>query len=280
MDRKPLSDSSSLPMQGLSSAPGRLLAWGGLFRRRECWTLSRRGWMLVLVLTVALLATIRNGAYPFLTVTQRVPADLLVVEGWSPPSTMRQAATEFLQGGYRQMVLIRPVLETGDQYESGRYSGDYMTRMLIADGVPSEKLSTLFPNVARKDRTFHSALSVKQWAEQRGINIKSLDVATLGPHSRRSRLMYEKAFGDGTTVGVIALVSDEYDPRHWWRTSEGVREIIGETIAYGYARLFFIPPAALEAPEGPLLKVPQRFRWNRNAASGPVGCDARRFSVL
>ena len=27
-----------------------------------------------------------------------------------------------------------------------------------------------------------------------------------------------------------------YERRHWWRVSEGVREVLGETIAYIYAR--------------------------------------------
>lgn len=38
--------------------------------------------------------------------------------------------------------------------------------------------------------------------------------------------------------------SHEYDPRHWWRTSEGVRNVVGESIAYLYARFFFRPAAS------------------------------------
>ena len=70
-----------------------------------------------------------------------------------------------------------------------------------------------------------------------------LDLATLGPHARRSRLLYEKAFGPQVKIGIVALVNREYDPAHWWRTSEGVREVIGEGIAYMYARFLFWPGA-------------------------------------
>jgi hypothetical protein len=202
--------------------------------------------MVVLILTVVVLAAVRYGAYPFLTITERVPSSLLVIEGWSPPSTMGQAASEFLHGGYQRTVLIRPVLETGDRYESGRYSGDYMSQMLLGDGVPKEKLATLFPNVARKDRTFHSALVVKQWLKEQGLDVDSLDVATSGPHARRSRLMYQKAFGDDVRIGIIALDAHEYDPKKWWRTSEGVRDVIGESIAYVYARIIFRPPSTVK----------------------------------
>ena len=70
--------------------------------------------------------------------------------------------------------------------------------------------------------------------------MKALNVATVGAHARRSKLLFEKAFGPTTRVGVVALEDPEYDPMHWWRTSEGVREVLGESIAYVYARLFLV----------------------------------------
>ena len=76
--------------------------------------------------------------------------------------------------------------------------------------------------------------------------MKRIDVATVALHARRSRLLYQKAFGSQTEVGIIALDDLTYDPAHWWRYSEGVRETIGESIAYVYARLFFHPPATRE----------------------------------
>ena len=32
----------------------------------------------------------------------------------------------------------------------------------------------------------------------------------------------------------------DYNPKQWWRYSDGVREDIGESIAYIYAKFFFI----------------------------------------
>jgi uncharacterized SAM-binding protein YcdF (DUF218 family) len=65
---------------------------------------------------------------------------------------------------------------------------------------------------------------------------------TGGPHARRSRLMFQKALGKGVIVGVISIPADDYDERHWWHDSQGVRVIIGESLAYAYARLLFYPP--------------------------------------
>ena len=40
----------------------------------------------------------------------------------------------------------------------------------------------------------------------------------------------------------MALEDGQFDWKHWWRTSLGVRTVIGETIAYAYARLLFEAP--------------------------------------
>jgi len=42
-------------------------------------------------------------------------------------------------------------------------------------------------------------------------------------------------------VGIVSIANPDYDSRHWWRYSEGVRDVLGETIAYAYAKIFFHP---------------------------------------
>jgi hypothetical protein len=72
--------------------------------------------------------------------------------------------------------------------------------------------------------------------------VQSINVMTADVHARRTSLLFHEAFGDGVTVGIIAVPNPDYDSRRWWRYSEGVREVIGESIAYGYARFLFAPP--------------------------------------
>jgi hypothetical protein len=220
---------------------GRRIILGGIIDRKERWGLTWRGGFLAAGLVLLLGIAIVKLIHPFLAPTQRVPARLLVIEGWSAPITMKQAAAEFQAGGYEQVVLIRPVLDLSNKYESGRYSADWMARLLVQDGISDDKLTTLCPDVAHKDRTYHSALAVKEWMAAQHLSFDSLDVATEGTHARRSWLLYEKAFGPDMRVGIVAMQTPVYDPKHWWRTSEGVREVIGESIAYLYARFLFWP---------------------------------------
>jgi hypothetical protein len=82
---------------------------------------------------------------------------------------------------------------------------------------------------------------VRDWLRQSDAPITSLDVVTLAAHTRRSRLLYQKAFGDEVNVAAIALEDRTYDPVHWWRSSAGIREIPFEALAYLYVRLLFEP---------------------------------------
>jgi uncharacterized SAM-binding protein YcdF (DUF218 family) len=71
------------------------------------------------------------------------------------------------------------------------------------------------------------------------------NLVSVGPHCRRSRLLFEKALGEAIQVGVVPAPPDDYEPEHWWRTSQGFRTVSGEIIAYAYARLFFNPAEEL-----------------------------------
>ena len=51
------------------------------------------------------------------------------------------------------------------------------------------------------------------------------------------------------TVGMIAVSNADYNPKQWWRYSDVVREVIGESIVYIYAKFFFYPCASLSDKE-------------------------------
>ena len=59
-------------------------------------------------------------------------------------------------------------------------------------------------------------------------------------HKMRSFKFYVVLGGD-VDVGILAIENQEYDPHVWWKTNKGVRAVIGEGIAYLYARFFFWP---------------------------------------
>jgi hypothetical protein len=142
------------------------------------------------------------------------------------------------------VLVVRGIYESADKYESGRYFTDYIANLLVQYGVPEASVHTVFCPVTEKDRTYHSALAIQRWLAEHALAVDALDLATVGPHARRSRLLYKKAFGPKMRIGVIALRDKSYDPTHWWRSSEGIREVPFEAMAYLYVRFFFHPAAS------------------------------------
>ena len=90
-----------------------------------------------------------------------------------------------------------------------------------------------------QDRTFASAVALKHWLRGHGIASAKLNVISKGAHARRTRLLYEKAFGKGSEIGIVAVPDQTYDAKRWWASSEGFRDVIDELVAYVHARLIF-----------------------------------------
>jgi hypothetical protein len=216
-------------------------ALGGILVKRECWTLALRGRIIFLFIAVCAMYVFINGLFPFLALNGPTFGDVMIIEGWVHSDTLQQAANVYLTKRYKEVLVVNGVLATGSKWDSGQYKLDYIKDSLINLGVPKEHIHPVVCEVTRKDRTYFSALAAKNWLEQHEMHAKSIDVATIGPHARRSRLVFQKAFGREAVVGVIALTVNNFDPDHWWQSSEGVREVLFEGFAYLYARFFFYP---------------------------------------
>ena len=222
------------------AAPRRVL-WG-LLDRKERWSLSLRGW-LVLASTLLLVgAFLFKNVYPFLATTHRVDAEVLVVEGWVHEYAIRAAVEEFRRGSYQR------VLTTGGPVEGfGRYIDDYQTEasvgatLLRKNGLPNESLQMVPSRVMDHDRTYGSAVGVQKWFREQNLPVRSINVVTEDVHARRTCLLFQRALGDKVTVGVIAIPNPDYDAKHWWSYSEGVKRVVSEATGYIYARFFFRP---------------------------------------
>lgn len=208
-----------------------------LLRRRTLLLPTWKGWLLLLLVT-GVGATLAVRSWPgFLTVHRPCGGQVLVLEGWLTDDLLEDVVREFRDGGYRRLVT------TGGPLAHGSYLREYGTyaelsrRSLEAMGLEPEKLEAVpAPRVVR-GRTLASVRALRDWLE-RHPEIESLDVITLGAHARRTLLVYERILGETHRVGVFALEDPRFEGRPWWRTSSGVRSIIGETIAYLYGLLF------------------------------------------
>lgn len=216
----------------------------GFITRRERLGLSLKGWAAMLMLFAATFLLWLFHIQPFLAETHRVNTPVLVMEGWIQEYASRVAADEFRAGGYQIAYTTGgPIAGTDDDTNDETTTAGVGASFLIKAGLPAQLVQKVPCHQVGRDRTYSSAVALREWSRAHGRNITSFNVITEDAHARRTQLLFQEAFGPDVAVGIIAIRDPEYDPKHWWRYSEGVREVLGESIAYIYAKFVFHPPA-------------------------------------
>ena len=172
--------------------------------------------------------------YPFLARQAPVPAETLVVEGWVSDDLLVQAA------GWAESNGVKKIVATGGPLEIGSFLAEWktyaeMTRARMdALGLGAKfELAAVPAEKVRRGRTRESARALRAVGAAAG----AFNVASEGPHARRSWRAFRDEFAGQAEVGSVALAPAEYDGTDWWRCSEGVRAVVSEAVAYGYDML-------------------------------------------
>ena len=214
--------------------------FGGLLTRKERWGLSGRGWLVLIVAALGISGLAIVNAYSFLAVTDRVPAGVLVVEGWVHPYAIRAAVQEFRARGYNRIFTTGgPVVGKGGYVNDFQTAASVGAELLVKEGIPKEVVQMVPTRVIGRDRTYSSAIALKEWLRAHDSRVQAVNIITEGTHARRTRLLFQEALGKDVKVGVISVPSPDFDAAHWWSYSEGAEDVVGEGFAYIYAKLFF-----------------------------------------
>ncbi len=210
-----------------------------MFRRRQVWLPTLWGTLALAVPTVLVLVLVLWRLHAFLSPSAPAGSGLLVVEGWIGKSELRSAIEVFRGGDYELLVTSGgPVFDWDEPYPTyAERAGDYLLR----NGFPDDKLAVVPAPASAQDRTFLSAVKVRDWLAESGRDVDSLDLISSGPHTRRSWQLFRLAFGDGVRIGAIAAPSAEYDASAWWRTSVGARTLVSEAAAWVWSTCCFWP---------------------------------------
>ena len=59
-------------------------------------------------------------------------------------------------------------------------------------------------HVNDRERAYSSAIALRDWFREHKTPVSSINVLREGAHARRTRLLYQKAFDQNVTVGIIA----------------------------------------------------------------------------
>jgi hypothetical protein len=215
----------------------------GLFNYRTLLWPTWRGWLvLLLVMGGSVFAAVR-GVYGFLAVQDSQPGGALAVEGWAPDHALVAALAEFHRHPYLGLFVTGVPLEKGDVLAEHQTYAELSAAILLRHGADPATVHAVPTPAVRQDRTYATAVALRTWLRTHGLSTEKVNVVSLGAHARRTRLLYQKAFGPAAQIGIIAVEDQGFEREHWWRSSQGFRTVTGEVIAYLYVCLLFHPPA-------------------------------------
>jgi hypothetical protein len=221
-----------------------------LFRRRTIWLPTLSGTLLIVAIAAAVIVAAARSAGEYLFVNEPAHgrdghgARLLVVEGWLDEDALVAAAAAFRQGRYERIVTSGGPIESWREGQTAtnyaERAADYLRRYGLAD-VPVAAASA---PASTQDRTFLSAVVVRDWIQREGLRPEAIDVYSSGVHARRSRMVYRLAFAPSVEVGMLAATPRNYDLEHWWQTSQGTKSVLDETLSLAWTACCFWPPEA------------------------------------
>ncbi|RLD59955.1 MAG: YdcF family protein [Bacteroidetes bacterium] len=212
-----------------------------LFKEKKTKVLTLQAWLLIILIIFNIFILFKYKTYSFLATNKPVKAEILVVEGWLPDYALKDAVNEYNSHNYKFIVTTGVPLLKGYYLSEYKDFANLSKQTLIKLGVDETKIIAIPTKNVKRDRTYASAIAVKNWINNNKLNIKSINVYTLGSHSRRTLLLYDEAFDNKIIIGVYAHNNKDFEDDKWWTTSQGVRTVIGNFIAYIYAKFFFYP---------------------------------------
>ena len=208
-----------------------------LIQRTTLWMPTLLGFGLICVALVSPMVWWFACGESFLSLTERLPAEALVVEGWMTSEGIRAAAAEFKQHGYQFLVTSGGPAEERYGVRPRSYA-ELAKEELVQLGIPEDKIIVATAGNTEILRTFEAAAAVRRALEVKGLRPKALNVFTSGSHARRSRLVYARIEAPETKVGVVSWTSPSNKGVPWWRSSSRAKNLLTESVGYPYEALF------------------------------------------
>jgi hypothetical protein len=212
---------------------------GGLLVLRPCWVPTWRAWLLAGLLLSGSALVLLFGAYPFLCLSTPHPDGPVVFEGWAGPECLAEAITEHQQHGSRVLFCTGGPIEKGSILERYGSYAELAAENAVELGLSRAEVMAVPAPKTKRDRTYASAVALRRWFEARGAMPPHITLVSHSVHTRRSRDLFQRAFGKQTQVGAIAIPEKDFDAGNWYTSAAGFRVVTGEIIAYAYATLFF-----------------------------------------
>ncbi len=211
------------------------------FKQQVCKRPTFSGWVIILMIVFLFIRIILMNTYKFLTVNAPVESKNMIIEGWIPDYSIKKAIGLYKKDHYQNLIVTGIPVQQWQSVTNFSNVAQVTAAEIKKMGFEDTIYMAGIPSNILRDRTYSMAVMSKMIFDRHPEWDKSFNIYSLGVHSRRSRLMFERAFGDEYNIGIYADHDKSFDPVHWWKNSKGFRNVSNELLAYLYVKFFFHP---------------------------------------
>lgn len=211
------------------------------FVKKTCRRPTFLGWLLVLVVLILAFRVWMGTVCGFLTLNEPVKAKTLVIEGWIEDYALKNAVELFKRDHYKHLIITGVPLTQWEDYVIFPNTAQAAAAVIRSYGFKDSIYEAVIPTTILINRTYNTGVATRIIMTGHPDWGKSFNIYSVGVHSRRTHLMFERAFGDSYNVGIIADTDRSFNPKRWWRSSKGFRNVSNEFVAFMYVSVFFHP---------------------------------------
>jgi hypothetical protein len=100
-------------------------------------------------------------------------------------------------------------------------------KRLIELGIDSMVIKSVSAKKVRVNRTLTSALAFRDWLKGRDIEIKGINIISMGTHARRTWMSYNKILNEKYKIGIISLPDNDLSNSRIKKSIKTIRETLG-----------------------------------------------------
>jgi hypothetical protein len=209
-----------------------------LYKKKDCIRLTWFSYLILIFVFGVGIKIVANSLYDFLSPIEKTSSKVLVIEGWIDDFAVEVAYGIYKNEQYDLIITTGGPLEIGYLATHFVSTANLCKQTFICLGMDSNQIISVPRDHTLDERTYHSAIALKDWLKVNRPDIENFNLVSLGPHSRRSWFLFQKAMPE-KVIGIIAIRDKRFSAKQWWKSSKGTRTILTETIGYFYV-LFFM----------------------------------------
>ena len=212
-----------------------------LFKKIHCYRPTILGLLIIILVIFISISLALPNLYNFLFLNKSIESKTMVIEGWVPSYALIDAIEYYNDNNYENLIVTGIPMTQYEYASDFKFTSQATILALKHFGFSDTIYEARIPTNIYKDRTYSTAIASEEIFKLHPEWEKTFNIYSMGVHSRRSLILFKKAFKKEFDIGIIAHTDRAFVGEKWWESSIGFRNVSNEVLATTYAKFFFHP---------------------------------------